>query len=294
MIIARTRYSEIIADLVALREACQELGVGCPSDRLATLVRRIGTLESLQGDEAGLRRVGDEVGSQTLAWNLVEALEFRDVWRAFGPDLGSIRALLELAMEGPADPGLEQIAGDKARARNTMFELRLGALLIRRGVEVEFREPDLRASMVGRDLLIACKRPSTRVSLTRNVQKAASQIRKARVDAPGGVGIVAVSVSRMLEDSLPPLPGTLFAATLSDRLADHLERELCEEVKRAQEKLTRGAPEAEILLLHIMRPIWVEDEAILTSAEQLVVHGSGRLDPEIREELKRVLTRQVS
>jgi len=287
MLIPRTRYTDIIADLDALREAARELRIGCPSDRLGALSRRISTLQDLQGNADGLVKFSQQHGDPALAWNLVEALEFSSVWKAFGPDLSRILELLAKALEGSADPAAEGTKGDKARARNVMFELRLAAFLTLRGVAVEFREPDLRITLAGWELLIACKRPASRERVVRNVRNALSQIRKARASSRA-LGMVAISVSRLLENTLPPLPGTPFAEELSDRLADHVERELEPEIQEAR-KLMRDTPEGDLLLLHMSKPVWVDDEAILTWTEQSVVRSSPGLDPAFLVELQRVL-----
>jgi hypothetical protein len=96
---------------------------------------------------------------------------------------------------GPDLPGEETDSSSKAR--NTQFELFVGAWLTAGGVPVRLEEPDLRMLYYNQELGVAVKRVRSRAKFVRRACDGADQI-----EAHTGTGVVAINVDHLL-DELP-------------------------------------------------------------------------------------------
>src|SRR6266545_1452692 len=105
---------------------------------------------------------------------------------------------LSAILSGPELPSEEDLASNQAR--NTQFELWLGAALWRGGAQVELAEPDLRCKIGEITVLLACKRLLSPRNLTKRINEATIQIQrnlKLLTEKPSS-GFVAISFSNLL------------------------------------------------------------------------------------------------
>ena len=119
-------------------------------------------------------------------------------------DLG--REKLRAMLGGP------EVEGDEKNpvARNTQFELYVGAVLSLGGVSLDLAEPDLTFHYLGRMTGIAAKRVRSPAQLAKRVKDAVKQVQSA-----GMPGFVAVNVDRLIADTETKLP---VEAVLDERL----------------------------------------------------------------------------
>ena len=123
--------------------------------------------------------------------------EFYWIARACGPATGTaeerLRVSLARALSGPLDRRKEDEAS--VRARNTQFELFVGAWLTAGGVEPRLGEPDLLLRIGTYRLGVAAKRVRSRRKLVQRAKEAAEQVR-----IRSGQGIVALNVDSLLDE----------------------------------------------------------------------------------------------
>ncbi len=187
--------------LVELREADRwliSLGFATRNDRFR---QSIAVVEgAVKGIEAA-RRTGQpaKVGNvKSYHFGLVEALELRNLYRAFSSvSPNTIHPLLNRALSGPLQPSDE--TRKSAAGRNAGFELALAAEWKLRGGDVRVGEPDISLKCSGRSFLVECKRPWHEHSIRPNVKDAAEQVAAKVNDADGQFGVVAISVTRVLD-----------------------------------------------------------------------------------------------
>jgi hypothetical protein len=167
----------------------------------------------------------------------------------------------------PADETTQNADG-----RNTMFELAFAAQLRLSGADVSVGEPDIAVTLSGRRFLIECKRPFREDSVRANVRGAAEQLKR-HLEADSEVaGIVAISVTRILN------PGTrLFVAAseaAKERLGDRIEQLMRETEKgwKKDEFHTRIAT----VLFHVSTPGVIEDRDLLTMMSYVVARPIGK------------------
>jgi hypothetical protein len=80
----------------------------------------------------------------------------------------------------------------ESKALDLFFELDIAHRLLKRGLPVQFKEPDLVVGLSGNDFGVACKRPRKRTTVARNVIRGAKQIKK------HGRGLVVINVELLL------------------------------------------------------------------------------------------------
>jgi hypothetical protein len=193
---AQLKYSDILGDLVGFDGWLRALDVPVRSmDRVHYAVRKLEKAQQafLDGTEAAAG-----VSKSDYLFALTEALELRDVYRAFKDDLShQLRDRLTRALSGPPLPEAETTKNRDGR--NVMFELALGTEWALLGGKVDFVEPDLALKMPLRNYLIACKRPQSDHGIRAAVKDAAAQLRVALArTGEDHFGIIAISLSRIL------------------------------------------------------------------------------------------------
>jgi hypothetical protein len=153
-----------------------------------------------------------------------------------------------------------------------MFELALAAQLRLGGAEVSVGEPDIAVRLSGRRFLIECKRPFRKDSLRANVRGAAEQLGGHLEADSEAAGIVAISVTRILN------PGTkLFVApseAAKDSLGDPI-RQLMKETEESWEKYGLHARIATVLF-HVSTPGVIQDRNLFTMMSYAVARPVGK------------------
>src|SRR3990172_8493881 len=66
----------------------------------------------------------------------------------------------------------------ESKALDLFFELDIAHRLLKRGLPVEFNEPDLVVGLSGDDFGVACKRPRKRATVGENVINGAKQVKR--------------------------------------------------------------------------------------------------------------------
>lgn len=168
----------------------QEVGIRLtPNSRLARARARVA---SAKGGRAG------ETADPLLAEATRTVYELYFITRAMGGTGTPSEDLLERwehILGGPDLPGDETDSSSKAR--NTQFELFVGAWLSAGGVPVRWEEPDLRMLYYGQELGVVVKRVRSRAKFVRRACDGADQI-----EEHTAVGVVAINVDHLL-DELP-------------------------------------------------------------------------------------------
>lgn len=243
------KFSEILETLKSVDGWLVNLGIKSNTDRIHCAI------EIVEKADKGWknRRENHEptkIGNvDSFHFGLVEALEFSNIFRAFEKDDPKvIGPKLKRALSGPLPPADETTKN--ADGRNIMFELALAAQLRLGGAEVSVGEPDIAVTLSGTRFLIECKRPFREDSVRANVRGAADQL-KGHLNADSeAAGIVAISVSRILN------PGTkLFVAATEaakERLGDRIEQ-LMNETEKSWKKSEFHAQTAAVLF-HVSTP----------------------------------------
>jgi hypothetical protein len=207
-------YSDILRDLEGLDEWLLSLGVPVRSaDRVHYAIRKLESAE--QAFLSGTPQARG-VSKSDYLFGLTEALELRDVYRAFRDHPPQhLRDRLTRALSGPHLPEAETTRNRDGR--NIMFELALGAEWALNGASVDLIEPDLGLKMAERYYLVACKRPESEHGIRAAVRDAASQLRSALACAPmNHFGVIAISLSRVLN------PGNTYFSGNYEQLSELL------------------------------------------------------------------------
>jgi hypothetical protein len=108
-----------------------------------------------------------------------------------------LREKLSYVLSGPASVPDETNTSN--HARNTLFELVIGARLWRRGLNpVLSTDVDIKCQVMSKDVLIECKRPLGPAEVKPNIKDANRQLfRYLKREPPGTRGIVAISLARL-------------------------------------------------------------------------------------------------
>lgn len=168
----------------------RELGIRLPPN--SRLDRARARVASAKDGSAG------EIADPLLAEATRTVYELYFITRAMGGKGTPDKDLLERwghILGGPDLPGDE--TDSSAKARNTQFELFVGAWLTAGGVPVRLEEPDLRMLYYGQELGIAVKRVRSRAKFVGRACDGAEQIEE-HTEA----GVVAINVDHLL-DGLP-------------------------------------------------------------------------------------------
>lgn len=129
------KYGDIANDLGECVSYLTRLGVG-PLYRMRHALANIREIERVcsQGRAAALELERDPRLPE-LIWSLVEGAEFSEIFRGIqGYDEAVVKRLMRKVVNGPLDPRME--TQNSNEARNTLFELRLGAALRTAGASV--------------------------------------------------------------------------------------------------------------------------------------------------------------
>ncbi len=201
---ATAAFSEIIILLDKFFDVCRELGLQAEAQGGRFGVYR-SRLEQLSDQIARLRAGEEQMPiyrqlTADLPRNLVALTESQEIGsimpflQACPPqDLAPrVRAMLA----GPELPSDED--GASNQARNIQFELRLAAILWAVGLDVELAEPDLRCKIGDATVFFACKRILSVRKLTKRINEATKQLRRALKVHPEAWGFIAISLSRVL------------------------------------------------------------------------------------------------
>lgn len=266
-----TKFSEILTILENLDGWLTKLGIKPKTDRVH---RAIEVVRQAQEGWRKLRETGKptKIGNiENFYFGMIEAFEFYDIFRAFENERSEfLTPKLERALSGPFLPA--EATNKNSDGRNTMFELALAADLRLGGIDVCVGEPDIKLTLDNQRFLIECKRPFREHSVRANVRGAADQLAIQLRNDPDAVGIIAISVSRVLN------PGTkVFVAPSEEdreRLGDRLET-----MMREREGDWRNYdlhPATLAVLFHVRTPGIFEDENPLMKMSYACVMSTGR------------------
>src|SRR6266567_1914115 len=188
-------YQQIIKNLLALESFLLRLDLSTEASRLRVHIEVIQTLEAgrLYGNI-------DHIANAQTRWSMTEATELAAIHSALSVDPPKeLAKKLQLILKGPSQP--QQETTDSNLARNTAFELALGAKIHTNGVAVHFPDnPDISCDVRGTRVFIQCKRPFEEKGVDRNIQRALRQLKDdfETADGPAAVGVVAISLSRIV------------------------------------------------------------------------------------------------
>jgi hypothetical protein len=273
MALIRNEYSTLITKLRAFEGYLANMGLRRGPDRLRQLITRIEQCEEARKKgQLGLLQCRPDV--EDLVWSLVEGTEFAGIYEGLkGYDSTVIKKLADKALSGPLHPGLEKPSNSGNVARNTAFELRLGAGLRAEGAQITLdSQADLVVDYAGMHVVIECKRPLFDHQIRGRIQEARRQLKR-RLDAdchPLHAGLVAISVSKTVN------PGScLFRAAHPDAL-----RSLSKNIDSLHQQYSHDYDKwVDIRLVgimyHLFTPAYVESDQLLTAAAQTKVFLSG-------------------
>jgi hypothetical protein len=256
-------YADILRELEEFETYLQ--GMCVPAARVASAIAGIREIQAAR-EEGRLRELNMHPQVDELIWSLVEGQEFTRIFRGLrGYDERAIRGLLKRALRGPRRVIWETATTNVAR--NTIFELVLGAGLRQAGASIELgKDADLILSHEGARFYIECKRPLFEGTVRKNAVSAARQLRSRFDGDPqsGSVGgLIAISISKALnpgskwfqvetEADLQSL--TLDVRRIYAQVKDYLDRQI--DVRLAG------------ILFHVFTPAYVRRTGILTVASQ--------------------------
>jgi hypothetical protein len=110
-----------------------------------------------------------------------------------------IRSTMRRILAGPLLPDDEDAASNQSR--NTPFEIVIASTLTRAGLKAELGEPDVHVTWDSGTVYIACKRMFSVRAIRDRIDEAGAQIRRRLDDNPSAVGLIAMSLSRLLNSS---------------------------------------------------------------------------------------------
>ena len=268
----RQNYSEIRAELAVANEWLASLGIREQQDRIRQHIRRIGQLEEAWRAGTLFDATRGEDGRLAM-FSLTEAMEFLTVHRAFGQEHpAELPDRIKDALDGPADVHDESAKSN--RGRNLMFELGLASRLRSKGLSVDLPvNPDIIARTEMAPIYIQCKRPFRQETIANNIHVAEKQLTR---DLDQATNPQAEASSQYLYRG-----SSMLAASSCTRGARY-HGGLGKEVQRLGETYREAwsaisNPRIIAILFHLITPAFVEDLALLTTAQQIVgLHLPGR------------------
>jgi hypothetical protein len=272
----RTSFEQVIADLDRALALCRNLGLSAEveTSRFVEYRERLQRFVDLRAQPNGIDELlkNDSDTDRMIAGiSQVEGLELANLvlfLEKCDPDV--LRPKLREVLGGPVVPKDEDQASNQAR--NFMFELALAWTLERAGLRPTLGErPDLQCEVEGKRLLIECKRPFSGRTVTKRIGEANGTLLGALKKAPpGSRGIIAVSVSRVLNE------GSMFLLYSSEKEASrHLADEL-ERMARAEALQRQSPPKIIGVLFHIMTPALHRETQRMDLASQFVFDARAR------------------
>jgi len=284
-------YREILHDLEELEAYLTSLGFRRAPGRLRGIIANLREIEKARAENR-LLSLNTHPRVSELVWSVVEGQEFAEIFRGIrGYDPQIVKALMRRALKGPLHPNNETTRSNFAR--NTIFELLLGARLRRAGASVTLgQEADLLIDCAGGRLYIECKRPLYERTIEENVAEARSQLRR-RFDAdphPNSLGgLVAISISKAIN------PGLNWFMVDEEKDVEQLTRD----VNRIHEQYCRDYdrqidPRLLGMLYHIFTPVMVRKAGLFCAFHFeifLVTSGWQTVFPLSGDALKQFLSR---
>jgi hypothetical protein len=105
---------------------------------------------------------------------------------------------IQLALNGALLPSQENCNSGNTQARNTLFELLLGASLYKGHHNIDFSVEDFQISDGEDTYIVECKRPFKKETVLSNFEKAINQLNSKTIEKARTFGIVAISINRVL------------------------------------------------------------------------------------------------
>jgi hypothetical protein len=210
-------FTELLQRANILVQRLRSAGVDInPSSRLAAYVRELEAIIPLQ------YRTPPEEMLRRCHRSLIEVEDLAEAVEAVSssPEIVGWHGLAEECVGGAF---LREDDARNVRPRNAQFELVLASLLRRAGYLPEFAEPDVLVKIVGHEVAIAAKRPSSRAKVQKLAKEGAAQIIDRNLQ-----GLVAVDMSVVANPLNKHLVSTNFAAAQrfvveqARRLAQHV------------------------------------------------------------------------
>jgi hypothetical protein len=197
-ILRRLHLFFALCETLDLRNQAEQGRFGIYEGRIRHLISNIEAIRSGQPEGSLFARIAPELPFFVEA--LCEALEVGEMTEFLSQFPRKVlKPRLRLVIRGPVLPSDETNISNQAR--NIQFELSLGALLGRKGVSIDFAEPDLRCKVDGLSFFIACKRILSPSKLNTRINDATDQLRRGLEPHPEAGGIVAISLSSVLATS---------------------------------------------------------------------------------------------
>jgi hypothetical protein len=191
---------EISAGLSQVAAWFARLGVASkPKDRLNNALETTRRLKSFLDEYSASHRMPTNEPPHAQA--IQEAFEFYLIHKGFSDGSVADDILKQKLAQVIGGPGSLLLENQKNSAgRNIMFELALAAQWKIQGLQVTEGDPDICIDLGETRFHIECKRPFGEHSVRANLRDAAAQIsaKLSRHDHPASFGIVAVSLSRLL------------------------------------------------------------------------------------------------
>ncbi|NPT61655.1 hypothetical protein [Paraburkholderia elongata] len=181
------------------RLLCKEINNSC---RAAQYLRDVGELVQTWRADAGQAAIAKH-GARRLVNSLMEADALGFVTLLLAEQLESDKILLaklEKCFNGPLQTE-DEVGKRSIEARNFFFEMRLlGQLTYAKLPAVSGEAPDVQTAIVGKPVLIECKRAFSRNNLTSLTRKAREQLDRELEANPEAVGFIAFDFTRILPD----------------------------------------------------------------------------------------------
>jgi hypothetical protein len=270
----RLKFSELLATLERLDPWLRSLDIDPKNDRIHSAIELLRQADAISRGE---QKPPTREEAEKFYFGLSEALEIHDIFVAFEKaDPGILKEKLPRAFSGPHRPADE--TPKNSDGRNVMFELALGAELIFRGLSAELGDPDVRLRL-GRGYFLECKRPFGELNVRSNIRGAADQLEDNLAKDEAAYGVIAVSVSRLLN------PGDkLFVTDFADLGIEQLGN-LLEKTARSTEHQWRRMmvhPRVCAVLFHVSTPAIVKNDGLITKLSYVQVFGMGKETEEQR------------
>ena len=161
--------------------------------------------------------------------------------------------LLKKAFSGPLDTFREDAHSNLAR--NAMFELTMGAMAARRGLNPAFStaNPDVQFEFENRRVSLECKRVISERKIIERIEEGIAQLAKSVRSGTDDVGIVAISLAKLFN------PGDRIAVVPEGTHPhDLLSQELLQLLRRAEPVLARlTRPSVTAILFYLSSPCYV-------------------------------------
>jgi len=210
------------SDLLEIFDRCiiwmKRLGLSIPSTRIDKYHKGLRELVEMY-DSGDVRRL--DAAQERYLDVLYEVSELIHIYRNFdGSEVEGMLEQLKYVKDGPETRSGERAADSSIKARNTAFELLVGATLHRVGFIIDLSNvEDVAANFENIHCVVECKRPSSVAKIVHSLNTALSQCkRRIERDAiPIALGIVAIDFSKVVN----PQDGKLYCDS-----PDEIDRDL--------------------------------------------------------------------